>query len=197
MKKGNQQVLLCGAWRRIVATVHRRFGGTYRLYFYGPKQAISRNVRRRKSGFSLFLVWHIFNLEDGVSVLIWTARKLLYGVSLSFSRRWLWRISPSGKLRRVVLVRTYLSEEHIASIIRVTRIGEIEILGSVFRLLVTADVVPSSPIVTLMMEAIRSTHRSTQSYVAEDTVMKSRTRQRDACACYSLPSCRHTVRAAS
>jgi hypothetical protein len=50
---------------------------------------------------------------------------------------------PSSSMsRRVVLASSDVSEERIASIIRVT---------------VTANVVPSSPIlVTLMMEAIRS-----------------------------------------
>jgi hypothetical protein len=55
--------------------------------------------------------------------------------------------------RRVAHVRTDVSEELIASIIRVTRIGEPDFvfLRSVRRLLVTANV-PSSPIlVTLMM----------------------------------------------
>jgi hypothetical protein len=33
------------------------------------------------------------------------------------------RISPFGLLRRVALVRTDVSEDHVASIIRVTRIG--------------------------------------------------------------------------
>jgi hypothetical protein len=45
----------------------------------------------------------------------------------------------SGMLRHVALVRTYISEENIASTIRVTRIGEL-------RLIVTANVAPSSPI---------------------------------------------------
>jgi hypothetical protein len=46
----------------------------------------------------------------------------------------------SGMLRRVVLVRTDVSEEPSASFIRVTRIGE---LRSVRRLLVAASIVPS------------------------------------------------------
>jgi hypothetical protein len=51
-------------------------------------------------------------------------------------------------LRHVVLVRTDVSEVHIISIV---------FLRSVLRLLVTANTVPSSPILlTLMMEAIRS-----------------------------------------
>jgi hypothetical protein len=82
-------------------------------------------------------------------------------------------------LRRVALVRTDVSEEHIASIIRVTKIDELGILAllatdgrceetlsstkhlvflrSVRRLLVMANVFPSSPIlVALMMEALGS-----------------------------------------
>jgi hypothetical protein len=53
-------------------------------------------------------------------------------------------------LRRVALVRTDVSEEYSASIIRVTRIGKVR------RLLFTANV-PSLPILAiLMLEAIRS-----------------------------------------
>jgi hypothetical protein len=44
---------------------------------------------------------------------------------LRFSRRWLCRISSSGILHRVVLIITCVSEERIASIVRVTRIGEL------------------------------------------------------------------------
>jgi hypothetical protein len=61
-------------------------------------------------------------------------------------------------LRRAALVRTDVSEELSASIIRVTRIGE---LRSVRRLLVRANVVPSSSIlVTLMMEELSSSGTS-------------------------------------
>jgi hypothetical protein len=45
----------------------------------------------------------------------------------------------SGMLRRVALVRTDVPEEHISSIIIVT-------IGELLRLLVAANVVPSSPI---------------------------------------------------
>jgi hypothetical protein len=59
------------------------------------------------------------------------------------------KLPSSAMLRRMALVRTDVPQELSASIIRVTRIGEI---GSVSRLLVTANVVPSSPIlITLMM----------------------------------------------
>jgi hypothetical protein len=74
----------------------------------------------------------------------------------------------------VALVRTDVSEEHIASIIRVTRISELGTTlaatsnrntlrrnTNVLLLLIIANVVPSSPIlVTLMMEEIRSAETS-------------------------------------
>jgi hypothetical protein len=74
----------------------------------------------------------------------------------------------SGTLRRVALVRTDVSEELSASFIRVTRIGglgttlaHIISLCNVRRLLVTAKVVPRSPIiVTLMMKALHSSETS-------------------------------------
>jgi hypothetical protein len=60
-------------------------------------------------------------------------------------------------LRHVALVRADVSEEHIASIIRVTRIGELgTTLASMLRFLVTAKVPGSTILVTLMMEAIHS-----------------------------------------
>jgi hypothetical protein len=54
-------------------------------------------------------------------------------------------MSSSGMLCHVALVTTNVSEEHIASIKRVTRISELGMffLCSVFWLLVTANVVPS------------------------------------------------------
>jgi hypothetical protein len=60
---------------------------------------------------------------------------------------------PSGMLRRAALVRNDVSEESIASIIHELR--------SVLRLLVNANIVPSSQIlVTLIMEEIRSSESS-------------------------------------
>jgi hypothetical protein len=65
----------------------------------------------------------------------------------------------SGMLCRVVLVRTDISEELSASIIRVTRIGELGMLAVTSNR--SANVVPISPIlVTLMMEAISSSKTS-------------------------------------
>jgi hypothetical protein len=98
-----------------------------------------------------------------------------------FSRRWLWRVSSSGRLRRLALVRTDVSEELSASFIRVTRIGELGtmlavtsnwrtlrrntkwsplahlvFLCSIHRLLVTASTVPSLRILVILMKEVLS-----------------------------------------
>jgi hypothetical protein len=69
-------------------------------------------------------------------------------------------------LRCVVLVRTDVSEESIASIIKMTRIGELGTTLAVTSnrwvrlLLVTAKVPSSSILVILMLEAIHSSETS-------------------------------------
>jgi hypothetical protein len=101
----------------------------------------------------------------------------------------LYRRMPSPWiLRHVALVRTGVSEELSASIIMVT-IGEVgttpavTFLRSVRQLLVTASVVPSSPIlVTLMMEALSSTKtsvpkRDTRLNLREDVILHSHRRE--------------------
>jgi hypothetical protein len=78
-------------------------------------------------------------------------------------------------LRHVALVRTDVSEELYASIIRVTRIGELGTLAVTSNKLM-ANVVPSSIFVSLMMGALSSSETSalttdTRRNIPEDGIL--------------------------
>jgi AMMECR1 domain-containing protein len=92
-------------------------------------------------------------------------------------------MSSSGMLHRVTVVTTDISEEFSASIIRVTRFGELRTLAvtsnrrtlrrnnrCVRGLLVTANVRSSPILVTLMMEESRSSEMSVLTTAARHNI---------------------------
>jgi hypothetical protein len=91
----------------------------------------------------------------------------------------------SGMLRRLALVKTDVSEERSASIIKVTKLGElgthVVFLRSVLRVLITANVSNALIIVTLIIEAIHSSKtsvltRATWRNIPKDGILRSQRR---------------------
>jgi hypothetical protein len=77
-------------------------------------------------------------------------------------------------LRRVALVRTDVSEERSASIIRVTRIGELGTMLSVTSNRrsgrVTASIVPSSQILVTLMKTLSSPETSVLTRITRSNI---------------------------
>jgi hypothetical protein len=93
-------------------------------------------------------------------------------------------MSSSGILHPVAFLRTDVSDKPIASIVSVTEIGELLLvfLRSVLRLLVVANVVPTSPIlVTVMLDAMFLLNvgfiRAIQRNILEDAILHSHRRE--------------------
>jgi hypothetical protein len=133
---------------------------------------LAQDIYRWRASVSVMYVPHLKHLWNSTACC---------GNSLSFFRI---RMQSSGMLRRVAVLRRDVSEEHISSIIVLTRIGEQGTTLAVFfrsllRLLVTVNVVPSSPVlVSMMMEVIRSSEtsvliRATLRYIPEDVILLS------------------------
>jgi hypothetical protein len=86
---------------------------------------------------------------------------------------------PFGMLGRVTVVRTDVSEERIAYVVKVTRIGELGTTLVVTSNRSTLHIVPTSPIlISLLMEGMRSFEtsvftRATQRNILEDDILHS------------------------
>jgi hypothetical protein len=112
---------------------------------------VEMKVSRTQHDVGILRSISLLQLYSNVIIEFWT---LFIVQNLRFSRRRLWIMSTSGKLRRVVLVRTRVSEKRKAPIIKVTRIGK---LGT---LTVTRNWTIKPILITLMMQALHSSETS-------------------------------------
>jgi hypothetical protein len=134
-----------------------------------PTATLRNNTGFVRSGEAMFSVGsvskHYHEFQRG---------KLVDSIDRGYS---LLRMTSSGMLCRVALVRTDVSEELSAFFIRVTRIGE---LGPT---LAVTSIVPSSPIlVTLMKEALSFPEtsvltRAARHNISEDAILHSHRRE--------------------
>jgi hypothetical protein len=133
-------------------------------------------------------------LGMGTSGVLFAVVFYVSSATINFSKNQpLWQMVSSGMLCHVALVRSDVSVELSTSFFRMTRIGEVgttlavtsnrRTLRSVCRLLVTASVVPTSPIlVTLKKEALSSSKtsvstRAKRRNIPEDNILHSHRRE--------------------
>jgi hypothetical protein len=136
---------------------------------------------------SVCLLPHARTIEpwNGASKNIWLGNFAKFSDKFQFSLRvnnnCRWRTASSGMLRCVALVKTDVSEELSASIIRVTRIGELSVTSN------------RRTLVTLMMEALSSSEtsalrRATWRNIPEDAIRHSNRRKNlksyNNCGCF-------------
>jgi hypothetical protein len=84
------------------------------MLWHTGRQSLTHSLHDVKSHKTTFLLFNCVGASNKMEM-----------EGLRFSRRWLWRIAFCEMLRRVAVVRTDVSEELSASIIRVSRIGEL------------------------------------------------------------------------